>query len=202
MKKLFVLIVLMAGIVSLQAQDIRKGLHLGAHFTPGYGTILTEAYENLAYDFGMTAGLDVNYYFTDLLGIHTGVIYLNQPWKYDLDMAGGGARDISATVNAIGIPAEFLLTTGKGMVGFYLEVGVAVYFPISYTSDPDRGILKTSTAMFGSEAAVGINLRVTEKINLSASLYSNTTLPVFSNLDQSYGMLSGVKLGFMYNLSK
>ena len=202
MKRLFLLTILMTGIISLQAQDIRKGMHLGFHFTPGYGTILTEAYNNLAYDFGMTAGVDVNYYFTDLLGIHTRVTFLNQPWKYEFLMDGGGSHEISATVNSIGIPAHFLLTTGKKMVGFYLEVGVAVYFPISYSSDPDKGILETSTAMFASEAAVGINLKVSEKINLNVSAYSNTTLPVFSNIDESYGLLSGVKLGFMYKLGK
>jgi len=203
MKKLFLLIVLLAGFTALHSQEsTRKGFHLGAHFTPGYGTILTEAYDYLSYDFGMTAGIDVNYYFTDLLGIHTGVTFLNQPWKYEYVGIGGNEKDVSATLNAIGIPARFLLTTGHSTVGFYLEAGIAVYFPISYTSDLDLEILETSTAMFSSEIVAGININVSEAVNLNVGAFSNTTFPVFSNIDYSYGLLNGIKLGFTYKLGK
>ena len=210
MKKTVLLMLLLAGFLSMQAQqtsatDIRKGVHLGAHFTPGFGTIFTEAYDNLAVDFGMTAGLDVNIYFSNLLGMHTGVTYFNLPWRYKFfeDIGDGSyTRNISANDESIGIPVRFLLTTGHKTVGFYLEAGFAVYFPISYQSDPDKGILKTSAAMFASEMVVGINLKANDKLNFQIAGFSNTVLPVFSNLDESVGVLYGLKLGMTFKLSK
>jgi hypothetical protein len=206
MKKQFLLLLLIVGFVQLQAQEttntsLRKGLHIGAHFTPGYGTILTEAYDNLAMGFGMTTGLDMNFYFSNLFGIHTGVTYLNQPWRYKFDDINiHEEKDISANVGSIGIPVKFLLTTGKKTVGFHLEAGFAVYFPVSYSSDVDMGLLETSTAMFASELAAGINLKASDNINFNILAFSHTAFPVFSNIDKSYGMLSGLKLGFMYHL--
>jgi hypothetical protein len=210
MKKSILLIILLAGFLSMQSQqtsstDMRKGVHLGAHFTPGFGTIFTEAYDNLAVDFGMTAGLDVNIYFNKLLGMHTGVTYFNLPWRFKFfEDIGDGTymREISATVQSIGIPVRFLLTTGQKTVGFYLEAGFAVYFPLSYQSDPDKGILKISTAMFASEMVAGINLKASDKLNFQIAGFSNTVLPVFSNIDSSVGLLYGLKLGMTYKLSK
>ena len=204
----FILIVSISGLYSQETSSTnpRKGVHLGFHFTPGYGTIFTNAYDNLAIDFGMTAGLDVNVYFSDLLGIHTGVTYLDLPWRYKFeigDRVEGKTKEVTASVKAIGIPAKFLLTTGKKTVGFYLEAGLTVYFPVSYTSDPDRGILKTSTAMVAPEITAGINIRATDLISFNVSAFSSSQMPVFSNTpDPSFGVLYGVKLGMMFHLSK
>jgi hypothetical protein len=206
MKKQFLLLLLIAGFAQMQAQEanstsLRKGIHIGAHLTPGYGTIFTEAYDNLAIGFGMTTGLDMNIYFSDLLGIHTGVSYLNQPWRYKFNEASIPEADyISVHVSSIGIPVQFLLTTGKNVVGFHLEAGFAVYLPLGYSSSFDKDILKTSSVMFASEFAAGINLKASDKINFNILAFSNTGFHVFSNIDQSFGIFSGLKLGFMYHL--
>ena len=210
MKKIALLIVLLAGFVSIQSQEAsssngRKGLHLGAHFTPGFGTIVTEAYNNLAVDFGMTAGLDVNIYFNNMMGMHTGVTYFNLPWRYKFfeDVGDGSyTKNISANVESIGIPVKFLLTTGQKTVGFYLEAGFAVYFPVSYRSDPDKGILKTSTIMFATELVAGMNLKASDKLNFQIAAFSNTSYSVFSNVNGSIGTLYGLKLGMTFRLSK
>ena len=207
MKKIILLILLITSFGLVKAQEtsfVRKGLHVGAHVTPGIGTILTEAYDNLSVGAGLNAGLDINYYFNDLLGIRTGISYFNLPWRYESYYLDGSSNynEISANVHSIGLPVQFLLTTGKKVVGFYLEAGFAVYFPVSYRSDLDKGILKTSTVMFSSELAAGINLKANDKINFQIAAFSNTSLPVFSNLDESYGFYNGLKLGMTINLSK
>jgi hypothetical protein len=207
MKKIILLLLLITNFGLVKAQEttyVRKGLHLGAHVTPGIGTVLTEAYDNLSVGFGMNAGLDLNYYFNDLLGIRTGISYFNLPWRYEFYYMDGSNnyKETSANVHSIGLPVQFLLTTGKSVVGFYLEAGFAVYFPVSYRSDLDRGILKTSTAMFSTEIAAGINLKANDKINFQIAAFSNTSFPVFSNLDESYGFYNGLKLGMTINLSE
>ena len=209
MKKIVFVLILLAGITSLQAQEgeshIRKGVHLGAHFTPGYGTIFTEAYEYLSLNFGMTAGMDMNIYFNDLMGIHTGLTYHSQPWRYRFSEDGNPVEpfDINARVTSIGIPVKFLLTTGQHVAGFYLEAGFAFYFPVDYTSDRDKNILKTSPAMFAPEFAAGVNLRASDVVSFNISGFSSTTMPVFNNLDAiSVGVLYGVKMGVMFRLSK
>ena len=207
MKKNILLLLMILSISGVYSQEtsspnLRKGLHLGVHVTPGFGTIFTNLYDNLAVDFGMNAGMDVNVYFSDLLGIHTGVSYLDLPWRYRFDLPNQ-TKNITASVNAIGIPLKFLLTTGKNTVGFYLEAGLSVYFPVSYQSDPDLGILKTSTAMVAPEVTAGMNIRASDIISFNVSGFSSSQLPVFSNTtDPAVGLLYGLKLGMMFHLAK
>lgn len=210
MKKAILIIAVLTSLITVQAQETststsRKGIHLGAHFTPGFGTIVTEAYENLAADYGMTAGLDMNFYFNNTMGIQTGIAYFNQPWRYKFfeDIAGGNySREISANVESIGIPVKFLLTTGQKMLGFYLEAGLAFYFPVNYRSDRDNVILKTSNVMFATELAAGMNLKASDKLNFQMAVFTNTSLPVFSNANGSIGKLYGLKLGITYKINK
>ena len=211
MKKNIVFFVLILIASGLQAQEtasgtLRKGIHLGAHVTPGFGTILTEYYDNLALDFGMTAGVDMNIYFSDLMGVHTGVTYMNLPWRYKFELdgiSGDRTKEISATVKAIGIPMKYLLTTGKNIIGFYLEAGFSLYFPVSYKSDRDKQVLETVSVMFAPELTAGMSIKASDKISFSVSGFSSSQLPVFSNIDNiSTGILYGLKMGMMVRLTK
>ena len=154
----------------------------------------------------MTAGLDLNVYINDMMGVHTGINYLLLPWKYKLDfdnLPGVDSREITASVKAIGIPIKYLLTTGKKTVGFYLEAGFAFYFPVSYSSSRDNQILETTTVMFAPEITAGMNIRANDLVSFNVSAFSSSQMPVFSNIDEiSTGVLYGLKLGMMFRLTK
>lgn len=121
-----------------KSEYLRKGLHLGFHITPGAGTF--QMY-NYTYGLGINLGVDLSIYSNDNVGVKTGISYLYIPidfyfynYEHHNDPPFDKYNEVNGLVSSLGIPIKFLLTTGN-QVGFYLESGLNIYYPILYKLD-------------------------------------------------------------------
>jgi len=187
---------------------IRKGLHLGAHITPGTGSVSINFQEK---GFAINGGVDFNIFFTDNVGIGTGLSFLAQKikYKYDYYEEHNGEveryrRSETGDIFSFGIPTKFIFVTGK-KVGFLMMVGLTVYFPISSKledmNDNYSGL--HSSVVIAGEYNVGANIKMTDLSNLQFSIFGNYALTnYFITYPTSNGFMYGLQLAATFKLSK
>ena len=203
---------------------LRKGLHLGFHITPGIGSIIFSDYDIFA--FGIHSGLDINIYLNDYVGIKTGISYLNLPCKTSGNYYEGNFGS-KGSVNSLGIPIKFLLTT-HDKVGFYLASGLNIYFPVSskhnhhtvYSNNPndyeDLHQNFHSNVVIVGETVLGFNMKISNITSLNLGMFYHRSLTnyvdestggyYYSNYrntgKHSKGTLVGLQMGILFNLTK
>ena len=98
------------------------------------------------------------------------------------------------------MPIKFLLITGRGKVGFYLETGLVVYFPLSFLSDEDYfGVIEPY--VLTEETVIGINLGLSEKINLNIGVFGHYSLTNYFGGENDYkGTVLGLQVGMSFKL--
>lgn len=176
---------------------LRKGLHLGFHITPGAGAVLMDNYK---FGFGINSGVDLNIYFNDYVGIKTGISYLNLPIKYGISYGNYFIIDnVTGNVASLGIPIKFLLTTGN-KVGFYLESGLNIYFPISSKVEEYNG--NHESVVLAEETVLGLNIKTSEIMSLNFGLSFHYTLTKNFPNENTKGVLVGLQMGMLFNLTK
>jgi len=188
---------------------LRKGIHLGFHITPGAGAILVYNYK---LGFGVNSGIDLNIYFNDYVGLKTGITYQNLPinyyeYYYQYDYYTGYNyydSEVKGSVSSIGIPIKFLLTTGK-KVGFYLETGFNISFPISSNLKNNYGQSATGgyeSIVVAAESVYGLNVRASDLISLNFGLSGHYSFMKYFPYEKSKGVLLGLQIGILFNLTK
>ena len=211
---------------------LRKGLHLGFHITPGIGSIIFSDYD--IFGVGIHSGLDINIYLNDYVGIKTGISYLNLPFKTSgsINYFGSSVNFSSfsskGSVNSLGIPIKFLLTT-HDKVGFYLASGLNIYFPVSskhnhyavYPNNPiyDHDFMVQnfhSNVVIVGETVLGFNMKISNITSLNLGMFYHRSLTNYvdeSNQGHYYpnyqitgkhskGTLVGLQMGILFNLTK
>jgi len=178
---------------------LRKGLHLGFHITPGAGAILMDNYK---FGFGINSGVDLSIYFNDYVGIKTGISYLNLPIKYD-GYGYYGYDEVTGSIASLGIPIKFLLTTGK-TVGFYLESGLNVYFPISSKVEDSYYYYNDNheSVVLAAETVLGLNIKASKIMSLNFGLSFHSSLTKNFPNENTKGVLVGLQMGMLFNLTK
>ena len=190
----------------VDSKTSRKGAYLGFHITPGAGSILTDNYE---FDFGLNAGIDLSIYFSDLVGIKTGISYLSLPIKarsYNIDYQvsfSSLAYEARGNISSLGVPLKFLLTTG-GDLGFYLESGFNLYVPVSsYLEDQGyRGGDINKGHFLATESVVGFNIKTSETMSLNIGTSFHYSLTNNFMEEKANGILVGLHAGVLFNLKK
>jgi len=184
----------------------RKGLYLGFHLIPGSFTM---SFEDSDPGFGFNFGADLNVLFNDIVGIKTGFSFSTLNYKQDLyyyDEYSGQFLyfEGSEKINSIGIPIKFLLITGKKTVGFFLETGFNIYFPLSskieingYKADGDL-----ESVVLSSETSIGINIKATDLISINLALFTHYTFTSYFPNDDHYGLMTGFHTGMLFKLPK
>ena len=179
---------------------LRKGLLLGFHVTPGAGGIYDRIDDNTVLKFGINLGADLSFYFNNYVGIKTGFTCLYLPSKYYFNSYNNFSSQyivhIEDNISSIGVPFKFLLTTGKS-VGFYLESGLNIYFPISSNLTHEHLALSI-------EGLWGINIKATERMNLNFGLSSHHSLTNYlaTTSYNSKEIFIGFQMGMMFKLKK
>ena len=199
---------------------LRKGLHLGFHITPGIGSIIFSDYD--IFGVGIHSGLDINIYLNDYVGIKTGISYLNLPFKTSGNYYEGNFGS-KGSVNSLGIPIKFLLTT-HDKVGFYLASGLNIYFPVSSKQNhyADWNVSDYIVQNFHSnvvivgETVLGFNMKISNITSLNLGMFYHRSLTNYvdeSNQGHYYpnyqitgkhskGTLVGLQMGILFNLTK
>lgn len=164
----------------LQAQE---GVHLGAHFTPKSPLIFNQnnyGDRELEYKFtfGYAAGLEAGLYFTDQLGMFTGIQYTTQGQEYQDE---NQQTDINRHVmlDYLRIPLYLRFSTDAESVGFYANAGGYVGFLNSAEIDYQVGVFDLSlpdAADRFKDVDAGILAGLGAKINFSEQLYSTAGL--------------------------
>lgn len=183
----------------------RKGLYLGFHLIPGIGNMSFEGSES---GFAFNSGVDFNILFNDYVGIKTGLSYLTLSYEYDsyfIDEIGNPYyAKLAESTSSIGIPIKFLLITGKKTVGFFLESGLNVYFPISskITFEDITIDGPYESVVLSEETSIGINIKASELISLNMGLFAHYSLTSYFPEIDSYGLMLGLHSSILFKLSK
>jgi len=90
------------------------------------------------------------------------------------------------------------LTTGE-TVGFYLESGLTVYFPISSTSDNYYG--KYNSVVISGDGVLGLNIKASKITNLNFGVSSHYSITNYYP-EETKGILIGLQMGLLFKLSK
>jgi hypothetical protein len=197
MKKFILLLLSFSLFSNLFSQD-NKGLNLGFHITPGLGTIQTV---NSKYDFGINAGADLCINFNNKFGFKTGVSYLNLPIKY-FDNSYEVLKDVTGNISSVGIPIKFIFTTGN-KIGFYLESGLNIYFPVSSKySDTIYHYNLHQSIVLAEETALGLNIKTSETMSLNFGLLYHFSLTKFFPNETTKGIFVGLQMGMLIKLKK
>jgi len=196
-----------------KSDRIRKGVHLGFHVAPAYGTFLSDYYEpGFTYNFG----LDLNIYFNNYIGIKTGLAYNRTSINYTVshyfqDRPEIGYTDvIKGEINSVGIPVKLLVTTGK-KIGVYMEFGLVAYFVISNVADHSQ-IYKDHTetdfpieipnhgSFLAEELVVGINWRLSKGLNVNFGAYNHYPITNVLKGGPQKELQLGLQLGVLFYL--
>ncbi|MFC2100715.1 hypothetical protein ACFLRZ_02675 [Bacteroidota bacterium] len=187
-------------------ENIRNGLHLGLHITPGIGKVF---FENCNFGFGYSSGLDLNIYFNNYVGIKSGISFMNMPLKYssefyDYYTSSTNTYKSSGSISSIGVPIKFLLTTGN-TVGLYFEAGFDIYFPIESKMEADSfsssGFHKSE--VIAAEINLGLNIKTSDFMSINITFFEHYSITgYFENEDESRGFLIGLQMGILFKLTK
>lgn len=234
---LFSLSILLILPVQIQAQTsllerdckqsfLRKGIHLGGHIAPGVGRISQESIigedDDSEIAFAMNAGLDVVYYFNDVLGLKSGIEYsmiqANYSFNYNLvDSLGHPIQPIYSDgtevqkLQTIGIPLKALWTT-KAKVGLYLDGGLVFSFTMDSYSTIQRPYFNEKTDLSSNlnsfvlnfESTVGLNVQLSDNTSLNLGLLTQIPLTDYYASDRysDGGFLFALQVGVMWKLKE
>ncbi|MFC2100716.1 hypothetical protein ACFLRZ_02680 [Bacteroidota bacterium] len=182
-------------------ESIRKGTHLGFHFTPGLGKVTTNKSE---FDFGYNIGLDFNIFSSDYAGIKIGLSYLHLPVKYEITDFFYETTENVESISLLGIPIQFIFKSGNN-VGFYFDIGLSLYHPITsfreLLSSSEDSIRKEFIVLAG-ETNFGLHVKASDQLSLNIGpLVHYSFSDIFKN-EESNGLLLGFQMGMLVKISK
>ncbi len=186
---------------SSSSEISRKGLYLGFHLIPGSSAISIDGSSS---GFAFNSGVDFNILFNDYVGIKTGISHSILNYGFNYYNYNGYYNEATERITSIGIPIKFLLITGKKTVGFFLESGFNIYFPISsnidiggYSYDGDL-----ESVVLAEETSLGINIKASKLISLNLGFFVHYSFTNYFPAEESYGLMLGFHTSMLFKLSK
>ena len=185
-----------------------EGLHLGFHLTSGKGRISPRyAKENQS---GINGGIDLNIYFSETIGLKTGIgLQKLSVWGGD-NMVGISNIPVSTDYTTFSLPLKFKFSS-KRNIGLFFESGLCFMIPLSgdkkfYVATnnltPPTFSEQTKPIVIIFESAIGINIKTSETLSLNFGLaYGRSLTNYFEQLGY-HGKFLGFQMGVLFKLAK
>jgi len=134
MKKISILLLLTAMVITVSAQEMRIGLLGGINSTWLFNKNISDAGNRVDYasTFGGSLGVNGVYQFSENSGISIGFLYAGHNQAYEGDVEGGPSTENRLMLRYLDIPILLRLTSASGP---YFEIGPQISLLMGATED-------------------------------------------------------------------
>ena len=192
MKKITLVVVLIASTLIMNAQEFKVGMGGGIYSTWLVNKNVSDQGDDLdfAATFGGQIGLNMQYYFKDNLGLNFGLLFTGHNQKYTGDYGTTPSSGFEAKTKMRYLDIPFLLRMGGGAKGAYFEFGPQFGLLMSaqdeYTAEPTNPYLPNWSGIDRKDDFKGSNIAFV--LGFGVDIDASENVLITTGLRLGYGL--------------